>query len=465
MSDGERTGAGRRARAARRAQGGHPRRARRSGARWPRRPGCRSIARDIRETRLPKLDDERFTVVVLGEFNHGKSTFINALLGAPVLPTGHHARRRPCWPTSRTGRARRRDAGLRRRARARPIDGRARSATGSPSRGWPARVARPAKTAASAGVSPRRAHPPRGAAREPADHRRHAGRQRHQRAARRDHLRLPAARRRGGLPARRDADPDRLRAAVPRGAHPALDARPADVRRRQDRPARRRPSWTRRWPSRASTWRRSSPSRRSSRSRPSARWPAIAPGRGWTRFVAALGATVENERRRLLLDHALADAARALGLRAPEPGHSPPLAGAAAARAGAADRPRQGAAAHRQEGAGDGGRRPSRAETAGAQGARAPGSGRLHRRAARARSPPTSTRSRPATSGATCRSSCRTPGRPGPRPRASCIAAELERLAEKVIQVANENVREVARRASRPSSARPTPRSTSASTR
>src|SRR5204862_3285193 len=26
--------------------------------------------------------------VVLGEFNHGKSTFINALLGAPVLPTG-----------------------------------------------------------------------------------------------------------------------------------------------------------------------------------------------------------------------------------------------------------------------------------------------------------------------------------------------------------------------------------------
>ena len=46
------------------------------------------VARDIRETRLPKLDEERFSVVVLGEFNHGKSTFINALLGAPVLPTG-----------------------------------------------------------------------------------------------------------------------------------------------------------------------------------------------------------------------------------------------------------------------------------------------------------------------------------------------------------------------------------------
>jgi small GTP-binding protein len=50
--------------------------------------GLPSIARDVRETRLPKLDDERFTIVVLGEFNHGKSTFINALLGAPVLPTG-----------------------------------------------------------------------------------------------------------------------------------------------------------------------------------------------------------------------------------------------------------------------------------------------------------------------------------------------------------------------------------------
>jgi len=52
------------------------------------RAGLPFVARDIRDTRLPKLDDERFVVVVLGEFNHGKSTFINALLGAPVLPTG-----------------------------------------------------------------------------------------------------------------------------------------------------------------------------------------------------------------------------------------------------------------------------------------------------------------------------------------------------------------------------------------
>jgi GTPase SAR1 family protein len=50
--------------------------------------GLASTARDIRETRIPKLDQERFTLVVLGEFNHGKSTFINALLGETVLPTG-----------------------------------------------------------------------------------------------------------------------------------------------------------------------------------------------------------------------------------------------------------------------------------------------------------------------------------------------------------------------------------------
>src|SRR5262249_34649739 len=50
--------------------------------------GLPSVARDVRDTRLPKLDQERFTIVVLGEFNHGKSTFINALLGKAVLPTG-----------------------------------------------------------------------------------------------------------------------------------------------------------------------------------------------------------------------------------------------------------------------------------------------------------------------------------------------------------------------------------------
>src|SRR5262245_28029751 len=46
------------------------------------------VARDVRDTRLPKLEDERFSVVVLGEFHHGKSTCIDALLGTPLLPTG-----------------------------------------------------------------------------------------------------------------------------------------------------------------------------------------------------------------------------------------------------------------------------------------------------------------------------------------------------------------------------------------
>jgi GTP-binding protein EngB required for normal cell division len=50
--------------------------------------GLGSTARDIRNERLPKLDDERFSLVVLGEFNHGKSTFINALVGRALLPTG-----------------------------------------------------------------------------------------------------------------------------------------------------------------------------------------------------------------------------------------------------------------------------------------------------------------------------------------------------------------------------------------
>jgi len=50
--------------------------------------GMVTLARDIRTGRIPKIEDERFHLVVLGEFNHGKSTFVNALLGADVLPTG-----------------------------------------------------------------------------------------------------------------------------------------------------------------------------------------------------------------------------------------------------------------------------------------------------------------------------------------------------------------------------------------
>jgi ribosome biogenesis GTPase A len=50
--------------------------------------GMRTLAGDIRTTRIPKLEQERFHLVVLGEFNHGKSTFVNALLGAEILPAG-----------------------------------------------------------------------------------------------------------------------------------------------------------------------------------------------------------------------------------------------------------------------------------------------------------------------------------------------------------------------------------------
>jgi GTPase SAR1 family protein len=56
--------------------------------------GLESCAHDIRQVRIPKLEQGRFSIVVLGEFNHGKSTFINSLLalhdpwsaGSPAQP-------------------------------------------------------------------------------------------------------------------------------------------------------------------------------------------------------------------------------------------------------------------------------------------------------------------------------------------------------------------------------------------
>jgi small GTP-binding protein len=50
--------------------------------------GMHTLAGELSGTRIPKLDEERFALVVLGEFNHGKSTFVNALCGAPILPAG-----------------------------------------------------------------------------------------------------------------------------------------------------------------------------------------------------------------------------------------------------------------------------------------------------------------------------------------------------------------------------------------
>lgn len=50
--------------------------------------GAKSLASRIAEDVVGKLERDRFHLVVVGEFNHGKTTFVNALLGAPVLPVG-----------------------------------------------------------------------------------------------------------------------------------------------------------------------------------------------------------------------------------------------------------------------------------------------------------------------------------------------------------------------------------------
>jgi small GTP-binding protein len=50
--------------------------------------GMKSVALELTEERIPALVDGRLSMVVLGEFNHGKSTAINALLGTSILPTG-----------------------------------------------------------------------------------------------------------------------------------------------------------------------------------------------------------------------------------------------------------------------------------------------------------------------------------------------------------------------------------------
>src|SRR5229473_1419351 len=48
-----------------------------------------ATAEDVNQLRQAELDlDELFLLVVVGEFNSGKSAFINALLGAPVLREG-----------------------------------------------------------------------------------------------------------------------------------------------------------------------------------------------------------------------------------------------------------------------------------------------------------------------------------------------------------------------------------------
>ena len=47
-----------------------------------------TAADELRIERIPALKEGKLSVVVLGEFNHGKSTLVNALLGGEVLPVG-----------------------------------------------------------------------------------------------------------------------------------------------------------------------------------------------------------------------------------------------------------------------------------------------------------------------------------------------------------------------------------------
>ncbi len=52
------------------------------------RVGARSLGVHVGADLVKKLEADRFHLVVVGEFNHGKTTFVNALLGANVLPVG-----------------------------------------------------------------------------------------------------------------------------------------------------------------------------------------------------------------------------------------------------------------------------------------------------------------------------------------------------------------------------------------
>jgi ribosome biogenesis GTPase A len=50
--------------------------------------GAKSLRERIDRDLVKKLEEDRFHLVVVGEFNHGKSSFVNALLGENVLATG-----------------------------------------------------------------------------------------------------------------------------------------------------------------------------------------------------------------------------------------------------------------------------------------------------------------------------------------------------------------------------------------
>jgi signal recognition particle receptor subunit beta len=52
------------------------------------RVGAKTLGSRLGTDLVEKLEADRFHLVVVGEFNHGKTTFVNALLGANVLPVG-----------------------------------------------------------------------------------------------------------------------------------------------------------------------------------------------------------------------------------------------------------------------------------------------------------------------------------------------------------------------------------------
>lgn len=50
--------------------------------------GAKTLRERIQKDLVRKLEEDRFHLVVVGEFNHGKSSFVNALLGEQALPVG-----------------------------------------------------------------------------------------------------------------------------------------------------------------------------------------------------------------------------------------------------------------------------------------------------------------------------------------------------------------------------------------
>src|SRR4051795_11113041 len=50
--------------------------------------GAKTLAARLNADLVQKLEADRFHLVVVGEFNHGKTTLVNAPLGAAALPVG-----------------------------------------------------------------------------------------------------------------------------------------------------------------------------------------------------------------------------------------------------------------------------------------------------------------------------------------------------------------------------------------